>query len=370
MITIIGSSIAGSALAYLLAREKVKVALYEQKSVADVGEKPCAEIVTKNFLEIAKALQLDTEKIIEKKFDRAIVSSPKKQVGFEIEDYAISRKELVKQLIKKAEKAGANIFFKTKLLDFEKQEKEKQKYKLFFEKDNGKVKRNTEILVGADGANSVVARKSGLWQKRSFLIARQVETKKISFDIESKAYYVFLGSPYAYYSYLIPIGKRNNGFRIGMLSYPNKISGLLFKKFLSLLGAEQEGKAEKKALIPLYYPSLHYKKENIFICGDAACMTKATGGGIIQALQSAIALKKIIIDKKYDKMKRLKRELITHYFIRKVMVKLDDNQLDNLLELCNHKVKKVIASRDVLTRGAFRLFLAQPRFLLYTRFLF
>src|SRR3989344_4453235 len=162
-VIIIGSSVAGCSAANFLA-EECDVAVYEQKHRQEVGKKLCSDIVTKVFLRYAAMLGLNPYNHVISKLDKAIAVSGSQISEFETDEFKISRISFIEDLISKSEKKGAKFNFNEEFIDFR---EEKGKFIVEF-----KDKTDTcDILIGADGAVSKVAKKAGLWKDRKLFLA-------------------------------------------------------------------------------------------------------------------------------------------------------------------------------------------------------
>lgn len=351
-ITIIGCSIAGSALALLLAKAGMKVRVFEQKPAAEIGNKVCANVVTSSFLNLVKKLGINPAKITKKRFSNAQFYSESNFVNFPVNDYEIDRKKLLQEIIKKAEKNGAKFFFNSRFADLE---KTISGYNILLKNKGKKIIETADFIIGADGALSGIAKKSGLWQNRKFWLAIQAKIPKIKRKIPNGTYEIFFIRKFGYYSYVFPSAKC---FVIGTVSNPKNVKQEFsnFLKFLEINKCRIES-----ALIPLP-KKINIKKGNIFLAGDAACQVKFTGGGIVPAIESAFAVMDIIIGNKNKRMNSLNKEIMLHQLITKVLGKMSDNDFNMLFEIAK-KNKTVAASRDELRKFAFKLVLKNPSLL-------
>lgn len=349
MISIIGGGPAGNYLAALLAKNGKKVYVYEEHS--EIG-KPvqCAGIITSDldkFVEIK-------EKFLVNEVNKIRIYLAGKKVDFDLKrtNYILDRAKFDKYLAEKAMEYGVEYKLGWKFLGFE----------------NGKLKFNRgkkdyDILVGADGAFSKVAKYSGLWQNRKFFVAAQITARK-KVDREVVEGYIDEG----YFGYVIP--ENGNRARIGIVAIKNV--GNYFKKFLDKLNVKK-GKFQS-GFIPFYNPKTRIRRENIFLLGDAALQVKATScGGILQGLMAAQELKKTILYN-YDYEKLCKRrfglDLYTSLLIRRKLEKFKRKHYEYAYGLVNQpKIKTILENydRDYAARILFKAGVTEPRFL---RFLF
>ena len=344
-ITIIGSSIAGSSLAYLLARSNVNVRVYEQEKEKDVGKKLCANIITKTFIKFARKLGINPNKVIENKFKKAVLKFQNKEVIIPIKEYKLNREKFVNLLIKKAKQEGAKFFFKTKFISLKKKNKG---YEITLKKSR-KITEKTDIIVGADGATSEVAKKANLWQNRKLGLAIQIKSKKHKLKIKKQEYYIFLDKKYGYYSYIVPSKKYTV---IGGGDYVENNPNKNFKNFLSFLKIKRGKK--QAALVPAPKP-IKPRKDNIFLIGDAACHARFSAGGIIPAIKASFALRDIITKNNYTSMKKLEKQVFLNSILSNVIKNFNDKDFSRLLEITskNKKIKNLVTLRDEFSTKKF-----------------
>jgi len=351
-VIIIGSSIAGASASCLLAGH-CDVTVYEQKSKFEVGKKSCANVVTPTFLKYAAKLGLNPKRFVVDRFEKAYGFSEKNYVLFRTREFKIDREKLIPELIEKAQKKGAKFVFNAEFVDFEKKEgkfivKLRKNRKDFFDA--------CDILVGADGALSSVAKKAGLWKNRRHLLVMQTEIpfknlKKIKIHKRSYRIYFSKNAGYTgYYAYIFPYKNKvviGTGNRIEKCreNYNN------FLKFLGVKGGKIQA-----ALVP--EPKVIPWKDDLFLIGDAGCQIKFSGGGIVPAMIAAFAMKDAILHKDFAKMRTLNRRTFMNHLAARVVESLNDKEFDSLIEvLKKEKFSDVVIRRDELDRkDYFKLF--------------
>jgi flavin-dependent dehydrogenase len=352
-VIIIGGSIAGVASAYQLAG-KNEIAIYEQKKRSEVGKKVCANVYTFMIKSLLKEYGLDYRKYASMKFSRFSVFSKNNHAEFKTEEYEFDRAKLLEALIKKAENKGAKFFFNTNFVGFKKKNK---KFIVTFKRGNKTFEDYADILVGADGAVSEVAKKSGLWGKRKFFLALQANVKNIRKYAPGKnSYSIMLGKDFGYYSYIFPAKK---GFIAGLEERPEKNVRKKFMDFLKIIGVK--GAKIEGALIP--EPKVIKLKKGIFLVGDAGCQVKFTGGGVIPAFMGAKALKFAVEGnfKAYKKLNsRIKLNRLAVYYFNS----MTDKKADKIIKIVKNKEFKDAAKyRDYFDKNHFKRIL-NPRIVL------
>ncbi|MBM4279085.1 MAG: hypothetical protein FJ130_14590, partial [Deltaproteobacteria bacterium] len=157
-VTIIGASVSGLFLAYLLAKEGVEVEIFEKEENAHGSLRTL--IVTSKIYE---AMEFIPEESILNKIKHLELSSRSQTLRLELKDpdLVIERGRLLSLLAHLAEEAGAKILFRHRFEGFA-QFGKKTLVSLRNLKINEPIKVSTDVLVGADGALSTVGRFASL----------------------------------------------------------------------------------------------------------------------------------------------------------------------------------------------------------------
>ena len=180
---------------------------------------------------------------------------------------------------------------------------------------------------------------------------------------------VYVGE--GFFGWLVP--ENENIARIGTASYKN--ANFFFKSLLSKRAPNTKIREYQSGVIPMYDSRQKIQSQRIFLIGDAACQTKnPSHGGIIQGLIASQFLSKAILENKsYKRLTRpLRRELKYNLFIRRVLDKLSENDLDKLICLVKKtSVKSILETydRDFPSELIFKLLVNEPRLLSFIKFL-
>jgi digeranylgeranylglycerophospholipid reductase len=362
MISIIGAGPAGSYLAYLLASQGRDVHVYEEHS--EIGRPVhCTGIVTSKFADIIEP----DESFVANTIDKARLFSPdghfiELQLG---KNYVLDRAKLDLELAKGAEKADAEFHLSHKFIDY-------KDGKLTLESDGKIHRKETDILVGADGPLSPVAKSAGMFRNREFFQGIQARAR-----LENDNVVEFFLRPGGF-AWIVPESKEI--VRIGAVDRDNP--NPVFEKLLETrLGAgyKTEIMEYQGGMIPIHNPHVQTQKDNVFLVGDAATMVKpTTGGGIVQGLLGAEALADALINKgDYRELWREKigRELKTALFMRRLMDEFSEQDYNLLIRGMGtrgmrHALEKY--GRDTLSnllpKLAFEA-IKQPKFLYLARHL-
>lgn len=317
---IIGAGVSGSALAYELTKLGEKPIVIEQKK--NVLGKACAGIVSRRISELVEL----PRSLVKNRVKRLLLHFPKGEVEIRGKAIVLDREGFSEFLYEKARKGGTDYLFGERLLRF-----------VVADKVIGRTNKRgfkTDVLIGADGVDSVVAKKYGL--------SYRVEPVIQAFgEYESEAVHVFLGKEYGYpFGYVIPYEKDVCIVGVG----GNRES---LERFLDFLGVRRVRKWQV-GRIPVTLPK-YIAFERVLLIGDAAGMVKAlTGGGIIMdLLASKIAAKAIrkgyeendfstrFLKRHYEDVWKEKyfEELKLAYKLRMLYERMDEKDLNDLYDL-------------------------------------
>ena len=312
MISIIGSGPVGSYLASLLKDETV---IFEEHKEAG---KPiqCTGILTN---EIHDLIKLD-KKVIDNEIDYIRLNAGKEEYKFKLQnkELIVNRHKFDNFLLEKAKENNVKIKYNSEFADF---------------KDNKVILKNgksydTNVLVGADGYKSLVAKKTGLWQNREFWKGIQIRAEIKNLD--KNVYDVYFDSCPDFFGWVVPENEKIA--RIGLGSFDN--AGYYFNNFIKRFEIKKIISSES-GLIPIW-KKIKLKKDNVYLVGDAGLQLKnISGGGIIPGMKAAKILANCLNNgKNYEKeIRGLNRELMFSDFIRKKLNKLNIERYEELLRL-------------------------------------
>jgi len=291
-IVIIGAGPAGLSAAKLLAKKGKKVIVLEKEKA--FGKKICAGgLCRKDFKHLPK-------NIADKRFYQINITTPNKSYTLKTNYPIIStitREKLGKYLAKQAGDAGVVIkkgAFVKKIDDT-------------FVYYNGK-KIRYDILIGADGPNSVVRKYLGL-NSCKVGMGIQYKVRKIFRELEV----IFDAKQFGiHYAWIFP----QNGFSyVGAGSAPNLIKVKDLKKNLQNFLRSKKIRFGEKDFEAFSIRAGYSGHEfgNIYLAGEAAGLAmEISGQGIYQAIVSGKEIARKILNKNYDypelkKILRLKK---------------------------------------------------------------
>jgi geranylgeranyl reductase family protein len=362
MITIVGAGPAGSYLGYLLAKQGKEVTILEEHS--KIGSPvQCTGIVTHS---IEKFFKLKNE-VIAKRLDKVIVVSKNSRIAVNVDEIVMWRDRFDMFVADMAEDAGAEILPSHQFIGFE-----GRNSVIVKDKKNNKTRIiKTNIIVGADGPYSTVAKAAEMNSSSKNYIGMQA---KVKLRMDTTAFETHFGSNFPnFFGWVVP--ESEEIARLGIGCFENAQEH--FYKFLNDRTGSKDVVCWESGLIPLYNPKKMIQKDNVYLIGDAATQVKATtGGGIIPSLKAAHTLCDCIINNKnYNKefKKNSGRELLLHLKIRNVLNKFSDRDYGRLLNLMSQeKVRKILKKydRDTPIPLVANLLLKEPRFLLFSKMIF
>jgi digeranylgeranylglycerophospholipid reductase len=336
-VCIIGGSIAGNYLCYLLSKTQLKIVVIEEHK--EIGYPlQCAGILSQklsNLIDLPKEIiinRVNTAKIISPSGDYIKLSGVERP-------YVINRIALDKLYYEKVKDLNNIIYyFEEKFKSF-KYVVEDRKKLLLIETTKRIIK--SKLLIGCDGPLSTVGKILSVRNK--ILYASQIRIKN-KFNQDEAAMY-FSPKWKELFGWIVPEG--NNIFRIGLASLMNINTN--FKNFIKSLGIDKSQAIDRQGGIIPYGMMNKVAFDNILLLGDSACQVKATtGGGIILLLISAKfaanciinCFKSDIYSKRYIRKhygtpcaSNVGKELKVHYLIRIFLENLTEKDFKILFKI-------------------------------------
>jgi geranylgeranyl reductase family protein len=367
-ICIIGGSIAGNYLSYLLSKTNLKIAVIEEHK--NIGlPLQCAGIISQK---LSKIIKLPKEVVLNRVKVAKIVAPQGKYIKISSTEnpYIIDRVALDRFFFKKG-KTSENIhyFFNEKFKSFKYIDKKNQ---LSLRIETSERILEAKLLIGCDGPLSSVASSCGIKNKN--LYATQIRISG-NFD-ENEAAMYFNPKWKELFGWIVPEG--NGKFRIGLASSQNLKKN--FQNFLKQLKLNSNKKIDKQGGLIPYGTMNKLAFNNILLLGDSAGQVKATtGGGIIMLLTAAKyavnciqkcfknnSFSKKFIKKHYESpcILSIGKELKTHFLIRLILERLTEKDFEELFRILRTtKMEYIInlySDMDFPKRFIFK-FLRNPR---------
>lgn len=323
MITVVGGGPAGLLCAKEIAYNGKEVVVFEEHD--QIGHPvQCAGLVSKKGLD---DLGVDYKEAVVNECSGARIFSPSgKMIEIKRDKYqaaVLDRAKFDQIIAEEAESEGARIV------------------------TGKRVTRKTgDILVGADGANSLIARSLG--NEKEFVRAVQV-TGKLERD-EDFVELHFGDWALGFFAWVIPEGDGKCRIGIGVKD-GDPVKGL--NEFMRARGINVKVEKRTGGLIPLYnnQPTVFPDKNTVLI-GDAADQLKATTGGGIAIGGFCARIAGEVIGKElplqdYEELwsKEFKKELVLHKRIHDSIAKIPSKELDELFDLAiSEGIPKIIES--------------------------
>lgn len=355
-ITIIGAGPVGSYLAWQHAKKGRDVRLIEEHQTIGAPVQ-CTGILTQDILthlpkKLVKEHTLHT-------VNETVVHGPHTSATIPLQDnYVIDNTTYCQALAGKAHDEGARIKTSTRYL-----RNDAKSITLKDLQHQDQIDTTTDLLIGADGPTSNVAKHNNLYGERTFLTGVQAIKNVKDYD-ERIHFYPAIGE----YAWYCPQG--DGKARIGVAARNG--AKQLFDDFIK----RYEGTIERMqgGPLPLYKPrqpvERSYGQMHVQLIGDAALHIKnTTGGGIVPGTKAA-SIHAQDPNTYANNLGPLSRELKTHYHINKAMRKFSQKDWDKLITQANdERVKELLKrkSRDQALPLATRLILAKPQLLLWAR---
>lgn len=353
-VIIAGGGPIGSSIANTIAHAGFHVAIFEEHRQAGIPLH-CAGLVTSRVFDYFNG---EPTEIIQNKITGACIHSPfgkTLDIGDEkTRALVIDRQLFDTKMIASAVKNGADIFFKSKIINVHKTTKSITMQI----KDSSKSNQiGCRLLIGADGARSTIRNLFKFPQPYEMLHGMGAEITDVNLD--PCKVHIFVGNKIApgFFAWIIPTNNKGTTARIGVCKTfdSSKPIKYYFSNFFSNpLSAPFLSKAHiimyTAGLIPLG-PLKKTVDSNVMLVGDAAAQVKPTsGGGLYSGLRCAQHCSTVAIEalttkqfssktlKKYHTlwMRDVGKELRFGMKFRKVFTGLNDDYLEKGIKKFNN----------------------------------
>ena len=286
------------------------------------------------------------------------------QVALTKPDLIIERAKLIPGLAREAQQAGAKISFDTRFLGLSPNANGVQ---VQTESGGRREELHVKNVVGADGAASRVARTAG-WAPIDTvpLVQAIVRLPKDCPGDTTRVWFVPDDTPYFYW--LIPESAERGA--LGVIGEDGRDTARCLARFLEKKGMEPL--EWQGARIPVYKRWVPVKKRmgkgNVYLVGDAAAQVKvSTVGGIVTGFRGAQAVAESILQGHQGKeLLNLRRELSTHWLLRRTMHYFQQKDYSRLVDLLNAGTRETLSeiTRDESARLLWNVLRRQPQLVL------
>jgi flavin-dependent dehydrogenase len=275
-------------------------------------------------------------------------------------DLIIERSRLIKALADSAAKAGAQFEYDTRFLGLSPNARG-----LHVQVDRGGKRDElyAESVVGADGAVSRVAKAAGWPPVETVpLVQAVVQLPKDCPADTTRVWFVPDDTPYFYW--LIPESSERGA--LGVIGEQGRDTKKAFDRFLERKGFEPL--EWQGARIPVYRNWVPVQRtvgnSEVYLVGDAAAQVKvSTVGGIVTGFRGAQGVADAILRRGRRELRALRRELSTHWLIRRALHHFQQEDYCRLVEMLNDATRESLGeiNRDESTRLLWNVVRKQPR---------
>jgi flavin-dependent dehydrogenase len=286
------------------------------------------------------------------------------QIALSKPDLIIERAKLIPALARAAQQSGAEISFQTRFLGLS---SNANGIHVQVESSGGREELHAGSVVGADGAASRVARSAG-WAPVDTvpLVQAIVRLPKDCPADTTRVWFVPDDTPYFYW--LIPESAERAA--LGVIGEDGRDTTPCLARFLEKKGMEPL--EWQGARIPVYKRWVPVKrrlgKANVYLVGDAAAQVKvSTVGGIVTGFRGAQAVANSILQAgPARELFALRRELSTHWLLRRTMHHFQQEHYSRLVDLLNAATRQTLSevTRDESTRLLWNVLRRQPQLVL------
>jgi flavin-dependent dehydrogenase len=356
-IVIVGGSAAGLFTAATLARGGRDVRVLEAKSTFEPD--PRTLIVTDHFRNQLGA-SASASILNEIRRFELFTDGRSAQIALSKPDLIIERSKLIPALAKEAQQAGAQVSFDSRFVSLS---PNSRGLHLEVESAGRRDELHAASVVGADGATSRVARTAGWPPIETVPLVQAIVRLPKDCPVDTtRVWFVPDDTPYFYW--LIPESPERAA--LGIIGEgadtAKRLARFLEKKQMEPL--EWQG-----AQIPVYRKWIPVKRRvgngDVYLVGDAAAQVKVTTvGGIVTGFRGALGVAQSILrDGAGRELRTLRRELDTHWLIRRTMHHFQQADYSHLVDLMNLSTRNTLSeiNRDESARLLWTVLRRQPR---------
>jgi len=359
-VIVVGGSAAGLYAAAHVARGGADVRVLESKATLDPATRTL--IVTDHFKkQISTAARSSILNEI-RRFE-LFTDGRSAQITLKDPDLIIERSKLIRCLAEEAGAAGARISYDTRFLGVA-----PNGNGLCVEVDQAGMRKEMHAhhLVGADGAVSRVARAAGWPPVETVpLVQAVVKLPKDCPPDTTRVWFVPDDTPYFYW--LVPESAERGA--LGVIGEQGKDTKKRFDKFLEKKGLEPL--EWQGARIPAYQKWVPVQRRvgngDVYLVGDAAAQVKvSTVGGIVTGFRGARGVADAILQTGGTELRDLRRELSTHWLIRRALHYFQQVDYSRLVDMLNDSAHASLGeiNRDESTRLLWNVVKRQPKLVL------
>jgi digeranylgeranylglycerophospholipid reductase len=359
-IIVVGGSAAGLCTSLHLARGGRRVRVLESKPTLEPASRT---LIVTDHLKSQISSQATNCILNEIRRFELFTDGRSAQVALNRPDLIIERSRLIRSLAEEAKQAGAELSYDTRFLGLS---PNGRGLRVQVDQSGRRDELHAESVVGADGAVSRVARSAG-WPPIETVPLMQalINLPKDCPQDTTRVWFVPDDTPYFYW--LIPESAERAA--IGVIGEHGQATKQSFDRFLQKKGFEPL--EWQGARIPVYKRWVPVQRTvgngEVYLVGDAAAQVKvSTVGGIVTGLRGARGVADAILFKGTGELRALRRELSTHWLIRRALHYFQQADYSHLVDLLNVSTRESLGeiNRDESTRLLWSVVRRQPRLVL------
>lgn len=357
-VVVIGGSAAGFYTASQLARGGRRVRVLESKP--GIEPAPRTLIVTNHFKAQIGSAASDCILNEIRRFE-LFTDGRSAQIALSKPDLIIERSKLIPGLAREAESAGATVAYDTRFLGIS---PNARGARLEVESSGKRDELHASHVVGADGAASRVARAAGWPPVETVpLVQAVVRLPKDCPPDTTRVWFVPDDTPYFYW--LIPESAERGA--LGIIGEDRADTARCLARFLEK--KQIEPLEWQGARIPVYRRWIPVRKRvggaDVYLVGDAAAQVKVTTvGGVVTGFRGALGVAQAILQNgRSPELGVLRRELGTHWLLRRTMHHFQQKEYSQLVDLLNASTRDTLSeiTRDEAARLLWTVLRRQPR---------
>jgi flavin-dependent dehydrogenase len=359
-VIVVGGSAAGFYAAAKVAKGGKRVRVLESKRGLEPA--PRTLIVTNHFRNQLGASAKESILNEIRRFE-LFTDGRSAQVGLSKPDLIIERSKLIPGLAREAREAGAEISFDTRFLGLSPNANGIQ---VQVESGGKRDELHAKSVVGADGAASRVARTGGWAPIETVPLVQAIVRLPRDCPVDTtRVWFVPDDTPYFYW--LIPESAERAA--LGVIGEDGRDTARCLAQFLEKKGMEPL--EWQGARIPVYKRWVPVKrrmgKGSVYLVGDAAAQVKvSTVGGIVTGFRGAQGVAESILQGGGSELLALRRELGTHWLLRRTMHYFQQKDYSRLVDLLNAGARSTLSeiTRDESTKLLWNVLRRQPQLIL------
>ena len=361
-VAIVGGSAAGFFLARRFAEHGLPVRVFEGAPALNPDDRTL--IVTSRMRDILGPLE-SASVVNEIRQFELFTDGRSATVALRRPDLVVERSTLIKGLAERAGAAGAQLLLGRRFTDLA---PDGGQLLMTIERasDGGAEAARADVVIGADGVASRVARAAG-WPRQPTVPLLQATVKWPSHVPHDRVRVWFVPDDTPYFYWLIPESPTRGV--LGLIADDGSRVRADLERFLE---KQQLDPIELQAArVPLYtgWVPIHKRVggSDVYLVGDAGGHVKVTTlGGVVTGFRGALAVAETILKRGRRERRGLRRELDRHLLIRRVLHGFTQADYSRLIDLLDASARNLLGvyTRDEANQILFRICVRQPRLLL------